>query len=150
MTSACDEQSLAQGCEKEEPNESPSNCRIIIYGGKRVLSKLTDVIKEPFYEYNTLISKTGYYLKPVHKVYKKLPNGRTRIYEYYGRYWWSKDGNRWKYAGREKPSMIPGKPPVHPLEGLSIIVEGNDIIIDCRDFERFKKYFIGLKHERYD
>ncbi|MCE4618775.1 MAG: hypothetical protein F7C37_04955 [Desulfurococcales archaeon] len=146
---ACDEQSPAQGGEKEEPNEPPSDCRIIVYNGRRVLDEITDKVKEPFYEYNTLISKTGYYLKPVHKVYKKLPDGRTRIYEYYGRYWWRKEGKRWIYAGHVKPRKIRVDPPDHPLDGLSIIIEGEDIILDCRDFERFREYFKGLKFERY-
>ncbi|MMZ65447.1 hypothetical protein D1872_278520 [compost metagenome] len=149
MTLACDEQSPARGGEKEEPNEPPSDCRIIVYGGRRALDLLADLVKEPFYEYNSKISRTGYYLKPVHKVYKRLPDGRTRIYEYYGRYWWRKKGKKLVYAGRVKPRVIREDPPEHPLEGLSIIVEGDDVIMDCRDYERFQEHFRGLRVERY-
>ncbi len=144
---ACDEQSPARGGEKEEPKELPSDCRIIVRGGLSRLRDLVDEIKQPFYEYNSLISHTGYYLKPVHKVYKRLPDGRRRIYEYYGRYWWRKEGTRWIYAGTIKPSSIKYDPPSHPLEGLSIIIEGSDVILDCRDYDRFRGFFAGLEIE---
>ena len=146
---ACDEQSPAQGGEKEEPKELPSDCKVIIYDGLQVLRAFIDEIKQPFYEYNSLISNTGYYLKPVHKVYKKLPNGKKRIYEYYGRYWWKKVGSRWIYAGNIKPKIIRYEPPRHPLEGLSIIIEDKDIIMNCRDYSKFKSYFKGLTVKQY-
>ncbi|MCE4620325.1 MAG: hypothetical protein F7C33_04800 [Desulfurococcales archaeon] len=149
MTVACDEQSPARGGEKEEPNEPPSSdCRLRIYGGARVLREILDEIKRPFYEYNSEISRTGYYLKPVHKVYKRLSDGRRRVYEYYGRYWWRKKGKRLVYSGTRKPARVPLEPPANPLEGLSIIVEDDDIILSCGDYEKFKGYFRGLRVER--
>ncbi len=149
MTGACDEQSPIQGSEKEEPNEPPSeDCKLLIYDGRKILYQIIDEIKKPFYKYNTLISNTGYYLKPVHKVYKTTSEGRRRIYEYYGRYWWRKVKGRLRYAGTIKPRRVPIPPPSNPLEGLSIIVEDNDIIISCRDYEKFRDYFKGLRIER--
>ncbi len=147
MTGACDERSPCRGGEKEEPNEPPSSsdCRVRVIGGASRLAAIVDEIKGPFYKYNTLISATGYYLKPVHKVYKRTSQGIVRVYEYYGRYWWRKKNGRMVYAGREKPRRVPLDPPPHPLEGLSIIVEEGDVIMSCRDYERFRAYFQGLR-----
>ncbi len=146
---ACDEQSPARGGEKEEPNEPPSaDCKVIVYNGRRIIINLLDELKNPFYEYNSKISSTGYYLKPVHKVYKTLGDGRRRIYEYYGRYWWRRVGKRFVYAGVSKPRAVKEPPPPNPLDGLSIIVEGEDIILSCRDYEKFYEYFKGYKIEK--
>jgi len=73
----------------EEPIEPPppEECRLRIVGGARTLDVILADLKESFYEYNRSIGSTGYYLKPVHKVYKYV-GGSRRIYEYYGRYWW--------------------------------------------------------------
>jgi len=148
VTGACDERSPERGEEKEEPKEPPpDDCKLRILGGRSVLARLAGEIKEAFYEYNTLISNTGYYLKPVHKVYKRLSDRRRRIYEYYGRYWWRRKGNRLVYAGTVKPRRVPVEPPKHPLDGLSIIVEDDDIIISCSDYEKYKEYFEGLPVE---
>ncbi len=78
-------------------------------------------------EYNKKIKKSGYYLKPVHIVIKKV-RGETRVYRYYGRYWWrvlylgKKKGRsiiRWVYIGKEKPVGLE-EPPRNPLEGIVI------------------------------
>jgi len=91
-------------------------------------------------------SKRGYYLKPVHKVYRTT-GGLRRIYEYYGRYWWRKGDGKLIYAGAKKPGGLP-QPPLNPLEGLSVIREGDDVIIRCDVYERFKWVFEGLAVER--
>ena len=148
MTGACDERSPVRGEEKEEPNEPPpDDCKVRVIGGRIVLWRIASEVKSVFYEYNSLISRTGYYLKPVHKVYKRTSDGRRRIYEYYGRYWWRRKGKRLVYAGTEKPRRVRVDPPRHPLEGLSIIVEDDDVIISCADYEKFKGFFEGLPVE---
>ena len=105
------------------------------------------------YEYNDAIRGTGYYLKPVHKVYKNV-GGVRRVYEYYGRYWWrrikrrDRSGYKLVYAGTEKPREVPLDPPHTGLEGLRVIVEGDDIIIECSVYYKYKNSFQGLKVSR--
>jgi len=135
----------------EEPKEPPS-CRVRVLGGASAIEKVLDDIKKQVYKYNSEVSKKGYYLKPVHKVYKKLSNGRMRIYEYYGRYWWRlerRNGKlKWIYVSNIKPKGLP-EFPSHKLEGVVVIREGNDIIIDCEVFDRLKELFENLPVERY-
>ena len=134
----------------EEPIEPPplEECRLRIVGGARTLDIIVADLKESFYEYNRSIGSTGYYLKPVHKVYKYV-GGSRRIYEYYGRYWWrlsrTGKGPRYIYAGMVKPESVKVDPPSNPLEGLSLIREGSDIIIKCSDFEKFSNIFKGYR-----
>jgi len=139
----------------EEPKEpaasSEGDCRVRVYGGYlRLREALSRVIPE-IYRYNEAIRGTGYYLKPVHKVYKTV-RGVRRIYEYYGRYWWRRvrrsGGYRLVYAGTEKPRDVPVEPPRTGLEGLKVIVEGEDVIIECRVYEEFKGFFEGLRAVR--
>ncbi len=159
MTVACDERSPERGCDKEEPKEPPAppssvNCkrRIRVVNGIRVLGFIESEIKEPFYHYNSLIAKYGYMLKPVHRVYKKkyhkdnpLAPPKILIYSYYGRYWWKRVGKKFVYAGTVKPSIIPFEPPENKLAGKSIVIDFDDIIIDCETYEMFKKYMKGYK-----
>lgn len=132
------------GDEREKPMEPP--CRVRVYGGYGPISRVLNDIKEAIYSYNVIASSRGYYLKPVHKVYKRV-GGLTRVYEYYGRYWWRKGDSRLIYAGSVKPRGLP-EPPPNPLDGLSVIREDNDIIVDCGTYERFKELFKGLRAER--
>jgi len=140
----------ARGNEREEPIEPPQGeeCYLRVVGGSRALDSILADLKRILYEYNRVIRSTGYYLKPVHKVYK-YSKGSRRVYEYYGRYWWKleKRGGRVKfiYAGLKKPARIKVSPPRNPLEGLSIIREGEDILIKCSDFEKFSSIFRGFK-----
>jgi hypothetical protein len=135
----------------EEPKE-PRECKVRILGGLKVIEEILDSVKRRVYEYNSLISQYGYYLKPVHKVYKTLSDGRKRIYEYYGRYWWRLERRRgrlvWIYVGNVKPKGLPEFPP-HELEGLSIIREGDDVVINCEVYDKFKELFSGLPVEKY-
>ena len=146
MTGACDERSPAGGGEKEEPKEPPpqESCWIRVLGGVVALARLEAIVKEPFYEYNSRISGTGYMVKPVHKVYRRRSDGTRRIYVYYGRYWWRRRGRRLVYAGTRKPRRVRLEPPRNPLAGLSLIVEGDDIIIPCWVYEAYRGLFEGL------
>jgi len=134
----------------EEPTEPPP-CQVRIRGGVSIADKLASIAKEAVYTYNTKIRGTGYYLKPVHYVYKRTGDGRVKVYEYYGRYWWmltrSRGRVRWRYAGTRKPLNLP-EPPRTGLEGLRIIRDGDDIIVDCWVIERFSEFFKGYRVER--
>lgn len=132
------------GNEQEKPNEPP--CLIKVYGGYKALSAALEPVKNAIYEYNSIISRRGYYLKPVHMVYRRGPGG-TKIYEYYGRYWWRKGEKRLIYAGSLKPRGLPDPPP-NPLEGLSIIREGEDVVMPCHLYDRFRQLFGDLRSER--
>jgi hypothetical protein len=134
----------AGGDEREKPSEP--QCRVRVYGGYSAIYSVLSEVKEKLYVYNELASRRGYYLKPVHKVYKRV-NGVTRVYEYYGRYWWRKGEGKLIYAGSVKPKGLP-EPPENPLEGLSIIREGDDIIVDCSLYDRYSWLFRGLRSER--
>ncbi len=116
-----------------------------------MVRKLLDQYLKDLYNYNSLISRYGFYLKPVHIVVRNTSDGKRRYY-YYGRYWWKIEyvGKkkktskiRWRYVGREKPRELSGipDPPRNPFEGLVYQVRGEDIIISKRVFERFKWLF---------
>ncbi|MDM7274882.1 MAG: hypothetical protein P3X22_001995 [Thermoprotei archaeon] len=132
----------------EEPVEPfKSECRVRVFDGAKVLDRVLGDLKMAIYEYNSRIKYTGFYLKPVHKVYKS-PGGVRRVYEYYGRYWWRitrKGGKvRFEYVGASKPAKVE-EPPDNPLEGLVVVREGEDVIVECSVYERFKTFFEGLK-----
>ncbi|MCE4602312.1 MAG: hypothetical protein F7C08_04015 [Desulfurococcales archaeon] len=125
-----------------------SECRLLIRGGASRIDEILDEVKYKIYSYNTRISHTGYYLKPVHKVYRRLSDGAVKVYEYYGRYYWRKQGKKLVYAGTEKPRGLPEPEPT-PLDGLAVIRVGEDIVIDCMVYDKYKDLFHGLKVERY-
>jgi hypothetical protein len=134
----------------EEPTEPP-RCFVRVREGAVAAEALSMRARSAVYSYNLSIRNTGYYLKPVHYVYKRSSTGRVRVYEYYGRYWWRLENRggrvRWRYVGRSKPPGLP-EPPSTGLEGLRIIREGDDIIVDCWVVERFPELFRGLMVER--
>ncbi|MCE4623413.1 MAG: hypothetical protein F7B11_01515 [Caldisphaeraceae archaeon] len=132
------------GDDLEKPKEPLSECRIRVIGGYGDIVGLLDSVKEEIYRYNVLASKKGYYLKPVHKVYKPKGKSGKAIYEYYGRYWWKKLRGRLIYSGTTKPRILPN-PPENPLEGLSIVREGEDVILDCFVYERYRWIFKDKK-----
>ena len=146
MKEACDEMRECSGYDKEEPYERrlQDSCKVRVVEGAEVIDRLLDSLRVVIYEYNTTINDSGYYLKPVHKVYKRRQDGSVRVYEYYGRYWWrmvrKKGGYRAKYAGKVKPRGIRNAPEL-PIEGLVIVREGRDIIMDCDVYERYKHLF---------
>ena len=130
----------------EEPNEPPNPCTVRVLDGYRALEPLLDRIKRAVYKYNSVAAKYGYYLKPVHRVYKRVGD-RVRVFEYYGRYWWRIEGGRKKrlvYAGSNKPAGVP-QPPRIPLLGLAIAREGDDVILDCETYARLSSVFKGYK-----
>ncbi len=133
-----------EGDEREKPNEPP--CMIRVQRGYRAIKEVLDKVKEEIYRYNSLASGRGYYLKPVHMSYRTV-NGVRRVYEYYGRYWWRRGEDKLIYVGTRRPPGLP-EPPVNPLEGLSLIREGEDVILRCDVYERFRWAFGGLPTER--
>lgn len=131
-------------------------CRVRIRNGYKAIREMLEEYKRLIYRYNSVISGTGYYLKPTHIVTKKLPDGTRLKYVYIGRYWWKityaskkgrKGGIRWKYVGREKPSELLHypDPPENPLTGLRFTIDGDDIILDCSIYKRFKWLFAGYE-----
>lgn len=121
--------------------------RVRIIGGYRRIADIQREYEEELREYNDLIRRLGFYLKPTHVVVVK-----GRKYVYHGRYWWKivhiREGGRtkikWKYLGKNVCENVP-KPPLNPLEGLSYVKENDDIILNMNSFLRFKHLFHGLK-----
>ncbi len=110
---------------------------IVIKNGYKVLMEIYAPYRARIYAYNSMIKDSGYYLKPIHLVYKKLRNQRVK-YIYFGRYWYRlvRKGStvKWIYVGKDKPDPHLPDPPLSPFEGLSIIVDGTDIIVDEKTF----------------
>ncbi len=105
---------------------------VTLKDGYQLIMELFLPYRRRIYEYNSLIKDTGYYLKPIHFVIKKDLNMK---YLYFGRYWYrivkGRSGNiKWIYVGREKPDPNLPEPPINPFEGLKILVNGNDVLID--------------------
>lgn len=134
-----------------EPLEARGDCWVRIVDGARTLDLITANLKRVFYEYNRVIRESGYYLKPIHKVYKVV-GGKRRVYEYYGRYWWKlkkvKGKLRYVYSGRWKPRRVKVEPPSNPLEDLVVIREDGDVIMRCSDYEKFSEIFKGHRITR--
>uniref|UniRef100_A0A7J3ZLP8 Uncharacterized protein n=1 Tax=Fervidicoccus fontis TaxID=683846 RepID=A0A7J3ZLP8_9CREN len=116
--------------------------------------KLREAIRsylQDIYKYNRRIGG-NYYLKPVHIVYKRGPEGEIKEYRYYGRYWYAveyygksrgKSVIKWLYLGRNKPRGVP-PPPKNPLEGLryyTIRGEPRYLYVDSKTLERFSWFF---------
>ncbi|MEM4601933.1 MAG: hypothetical protein QW808_03435, partial [Desulfurococcaceae archaeon] len=109
-------------------NSSGRKGRVSIKESTDILVKLSLIIGEiipVFYEYNNRIRRTGFYLKPVHIATRRLSNGTTVKYYYYGRYWYRIERDpigrlKWVYMGKEKPSLNIPDPPRNPLEGVVI------------------------------
>ena len=131
--------------------------RVKVKGGWNVVRQLLEEFKRKIYKYNSLIAGTGFYLKPTHIVVKRTPAGVKR-YIYIGRYWWSLEYRgrkgktsrvKWVYVGTEKPAKLAGypDPPSSPLIGLSLVVEGDDIILDEETYRKFRWLFKGLPVE---
>ena len=135
----------------------PRRCMVRIRGGYKAVTEALEAYKREIYRYNSVISGTGFYLKPVHIVTRRLPDGTRRRYLYIGRYWWrlgytSDRGRkrlRWRYIGTEKPPELKGypRPPSSPLQGLRVVVEGEDVLVDCSLFRRYRWLFKGYTAE---
>ena len=122
-----------------------------IYDGYRLVMELYSPYRTRIYKYNSTIRESGYYLKPLHIVYKVV-QGRKLKYIYFGRYWYrvykapaegkqkkAKSRIKWLYIGRDKPDPHLPDPPINPLEGIAVIVDGNDVLVDERTFEALTK-----------
>jgi len=90
-------------------------------GGVSKAREVIEKLARTVYKYNTEISSSGYYLKPVHYVYYKNPL-ENRVYAYIAKYWWKlsyigKKGRtskiKWFYVGTVKPPELP-PPPIPP------------------------------------
>ncbi|HDN01792.1 MAG: hypothetical protein DRO10_02205 [Thermoprotei archaeon] len=128
-----------------------------ISGGYDLVMELFSPYRLRIYDYNTQIRDSGYYLKPLHLVYKRFGDRKVK-YVYFGRYWYriykvpaDEEGRRsrlkWIYVGREKPDPALPDPPLNPLEGLAIIVEGKDIFVDENTFEALVKISMAILGE---
>jgi len=131
-------------------------CRVRVKKGYRALREAVSDFLAHIYRYNSLIGETGYYLKPTHIVTKKLDDGTRLRYIYIGRYWWrlsygegggGRRSLRWRYVGKEKPAELEGypDPPSSPLQGLRVVVDGDDVILDCKAYQRYKWLFEGYE-----
>ncbi|MCS7128424.1 MAG: hypothetical protein N3E36_05325 [Sulfolobales archaeon] len=96
----------------------------------RIYEEAIESYKKELYSYNNVIRHYGYYLKPMHVVFKRTKSGLIK-YIYYGRYWYrvkylgKRKGTsrvKWVYIGRNKPDPSLPDPPTHPLNGLVIRV----------------------------
>ncbi len=130
---------------------------ILVKNGLKAIETLLEDYRRAVYAYNSLISGTGYYLKPTHVVTRRLEDGTRLRYIYIGRYWWrlsyvsrrgGKGGVKWRYIGKEKPAALKDypDPPEPPLAGLRFaLLGGDDILVPWDVYERFKWLFKGYK-----
>ncbi len=104
----------------------------------RFINILIDMYKQSLYEYNNMAKSFGYYLKPVHIVSKRQ-GLNTKIYVYYGRYWYKLNTNgsriRWIYIGLTKPLNELPDPPINPLTFISISIQKGSKKCICVDKE---------------
>ncbi len=133
---------------------------IRIKNGVSYLNKALEEYIRLLYKYNSVIRGTGYYLKPVHLVTKRTADGK-KTYMYIGRYWWrieyvGKRGKtsriKWIYAGREKPRELREypDPPKHPLVGLTVIIDGDDILVDEKSLKKYYWFFEPLLDKKHN
>ncbi|MET1159760.1 MAG: hypothetical protein ABWW65_02255 [Thermoprotei archaeon] len=129
--------------------------KVFVYKGidpEKIIGKinllLSDYIAD-LYHYNSLIKNSEYYLKPVHIVIKRKPNGERIKYYYYGRYWYRivrANGNiKWIYLGKKKPDLKLPDPPQNPLEGLVVKISSNQVEIISSNKELYDKLKNVLK-----
>ncbi len=130
-----------------------------IIGARKYFEGLVEQYKLSIYRYNESIKNTGYYLKPVHMVYRKDQEGRTRIYYYVAKYWWhvSYVGRRgktsrvkWIYVGSRMPyhpDLMVNPPPPSPLEGIAYSLDGEDVIMTEKNYRRVKDLLEGFRVE---
>jgi len=108
------------------------------------------------YSYNKLIRYTKYYLKPIHIVVKKKPDGGKTKYYYYGRYWYrleyGSNGSRklkWIYVGKNKPVKDLPEPPDNPLEGLVLKISDGEVEIVSSKREIYQLIYRVLASSQY-
>lgn len=114
-----------------------------------ILNEVADIFRVNLYRYNTTIKRYGLYLKPVHVVVKKSSSG-TKVYHYYGRYWYkvvySRGRLRWVYVSKEKPIPELPDPPVNPFTAIKIVNEDGDrvclFVDDIYSLGKVYQYFV--------
>ncbi|GEM_PF-608438 len=107
----------------------------------KLLSTISMLYREKLYEYNSVIKKTGYYLKPLHIVVKKYSNS-IKTYYYYGKYWYRviSQGSKikWYYISNEKPLKDLPDPPINPLILIKVINNDNrNCLCVLKDYREF-------------
>jgi hypothetical protein len=135
------------------------NYRKLVFSSKyfnKINLALSEFLKE-FYQYNSQLKNTGYYLKPVHIVVKNGKNGKTKYY-YYGRYWYKLVINRggksrikWIYIGKNKPHPQLPDPLDNPLEGTVVKLREDhvEIIAPEKIYELISKALASaIGHEK--
>jgi hypothetical protein len=130
--------------------------RVTIKESPQILAQLNLLVGEllkDFYKYNELIKERGFYLKPVHIVTRKLQDGSTVKYYYYGRYWYRLEKTptgriKWVYVGRTKPIPELPDPPENPLEGLVVKVYNDVVEIVIASEEMMKLIYSKLASSR--
>jgi hypothetical protein len=133
----------------EEPTER--HCpKLKIYGCNKIFSRLLEEYRISLYAYNSRIRETGFYLKPVHKVYYTRKDGTRSIYEYYGTYWWIKKKKGYKtllkYYGKNKPPGLPD-PPINPLSGIVANPLENWVIVPIESYRTIASVVAECKVE---
>jgi len=126
--------------------------RVMVKESSSIFVRLNLVIGEilpAFYEYNSKIRHTGFYLKPVHMSTRRLQDGTLVKYYYYGRYWYRLEKDalgrlKWVYIGREKPLHSLPDPPRNPLEGVVIKKYNDTVEIVFAGEELFKEIYNRL------
>jgi len=121
-----------------------------------LLNALLEVYRLKLYEYNRRISTFKVYLKPLHIVIKQHGN-RTKIYYYYGRYWYKvfrKDGKlKWLYLGCTKPYDFLPDPPLNPLTLIEMKHNNNLVCVyivnDKKALEAVVETLILLRKSKY-
>lgn len=136
------------------PRNSAKKGKISIKESTDLLVKLNLIIGEiipVFYEYNSRIKQTGFYLKPVHIATRRLSDGTVVKYYYYGRYWYRIERDllgrlKWVYIGKEKPLLTLPDPPRNPLEGVVIkkYSNSNSLEIEFASEELFREIYSRL------
>ncbi len=127
-----------------------------VIGARRHFERLVEKYKVEIYRYNEFIKNTGYYLKPVHMVYKRDRDGRLRVYRYVAKYWWrifyiGRRGKtsriKWIYVGSRMPyhpDLMLNPPPPSPFEGIGYAVEGEDVLLTDEAYRRVKSLLKGF------
>ncbi len=114
----------------------------------KLIESIVKKYMEKVREYNSLISGRGYYLKPIHMVYKTSGEVKKK-YIYHGRYWWrieylgrsgGKPRIKWIYLGKDKPQGLPD-PPKDPLLGLTyykVLGDDNYVYVPLKHIARLQ------------
>ncbi len=124
-----------------------------------LVKKINIILSEylpQIYSYNNLIRDKKYYLKPVHIVTKKKPDGNYIKYYYYGRYWYRIERRRdkpsrikWIYLGKDKPEPDLPEPPENPLEGLVVKISKEGVEIITSKKETYRLIYEALASSQY-